>query len=110
MSMHTLTPLRDNFDQDNTFPFIFKNHRGQECVTTGYLFYSKQNNTTYIMQTAACLKDHYTDKDHEENARLKAQVPVRHGDTVQVEGKQYRVHISGNYSDAGYLIPTEVQP
>ena len=101
---------RDNFDQDSTFSFAFKNHRDQECVTTGYLFYSKQNNTTYIMQTSACLKAHYTDKDREESARLQAQVPVRTGGIVEVEGKQYQVHISGNYSDAGYLIPMEVQP
>jgi hypothetical protein len=98
---------RDNFDQDNTFAIAYYNYRNMERTMTAYLFYSPTEGRIYIMQKSACLKDHYTDKDMEESARLKAQVPVRHDDIVELQGAQYRVHINGNYSDAGYLIPME---
>lgn len=98
---------RDNFDQDNTFAFAYYNHRNMERGGTAYLFASPKEGRIYIMQKSACLKDWYTDKDREESARLREQVPVRHGDIVELQGAQYRVHINGNYSDAGYLIPME---
>lgn len=100
---------RNHFDQDNTFTFGYASWKAAhgERLGTGYLFYANDEKKLYIMQKSACLKDYYTDKDREESARLQAQVPVRHGDIVEVEGAQYRVHISGGYSDAGYLIPME---
>lgn len=101
--MTKLNYRRDNFDQDNTFAFAYNGRRG-EVVTTGYLFNATDEGRIYVMQRAACLKSHYTEADHAETARLNAMTPVRDGDTVEVEGKQYRVKILGNYSDAGYLI------
>ena len=100
---------RDNFDQDNTFSVAYYNYRNMERTMTAYLFYSPTEGRIYIMQESACLKDHYTDKDNEELARLREQVPVRDGDIVELEGAQYKARIKGNYSDAGYLIAMEQQ-
>jgi hypothetical protein len=100
-----LTFPRDNFDQDSTFAFEYKGFRGNPCVATGYLFRGDTDGQIYLMKQSACLKDSYTAKDDEERARLNAQTPVKHGDTVTLEGKDYTVKILGNYSDAGRLIP-----
>jgi hypothetical protein len=94
---------RDNFDQDNTFAFVCKGFRGNDCIATGYLFNSEDEGKIYVMKQSACLKSAYTAKDDEERARLSAQAPVRNGDIVEVGGHQYTVKILGNYSDAGYL-------
>jgi acyl-CoA hydrolase len=93
----------DNFDQDNTFTFAFPGSRGQERVRTGYVA-DFEDEGMYIMQRSACLKAQYTDKDYEETARLNAMNPIRTGDIVEVNGKQYSVKILGDYSDAGRLI------
>ena len=92
-------------DQDTTFRFAFNNHRGVEQSRTGYLFDDTQENVIYILQTGVMIQDVYSEKDVEERNRLNAQVPVRHDDVVEVEGKQYTVKILGNYSDAGRLVP-----
>lgn len=101
--MLTLNFPRDNFDQDNTFVFAYPGVRGVERTATGYLFNS--DGAIYVMKQSACLKDSYTDADRAERARLDAQAPLRTGDVVTVDGKQYRVRILGNYSDAGRLDP-----
>ena len=95
----------DNFDQVNTFTFVYQGFRGNQVRATGYIFYDDEKNVMYIMQKSACLKSSYTNADYEERARLNAMPPVRHGDIVEVAGKQYRVQILGNYSDAGRLHP-----
>lgn len=94
----------DNFDQDNTFTFAYQGIRGQERTATGYLF-DGGDEGIYIMKKSACLKAQYSDKDREESARLLAMTPLRTGDIVELNGKQYRVSILGNYSDAGRLQP-----
>lgn len=102
--MTTLNFVRDSFDQDNTFTFAYQNSRRQECTATGYLKdYGDEG--VFIMKQADDIKAEYTAKDDEELSRLSAMTPVRDGDTVEVEGKQYKVKIIGNYSDAGRLIP-----
>ncbi len=106
--MQALNFPRDNFDQDNTFTFAYRGMRGIERTATGYLFNSTEEGVVYIMKQAACLKDVYTDADRAEQRRLDAQIPLRTGDVVTVEGKQYRVRILGNYSDAGRLDPMSV--
>lgn len=102
--MTVLNFPRDNFDQDNTFTFAYRGARGIERTATGYLFDGEEEGL-YIMKQSACLKDQYTDADRAESARLNAMTPVRDGDEVTLNGKQYRVKILGNYSDAGRLIP-----
>ena len=102
--MTTLNFICGAFDQDNTFTFAYQGRGRQECTATGYLRdYGDEG--VFIMQQAACIKDQYTAKDDEERSRLNAMTPVRDGDIVEVEGKQYKVKILGNYSDAGRLIP-----
>jgi hypothetical protein len=103
----TLNFPADNFDQDNTFAFEYIGFRGQACTATGYLFDCGEQGI-YVMKQSACLKDVYTAKDREERARLNAAQPVRTGDVVTVNGRQYTVKILGNYSDAGRLIPVAV--
>lgn len=103
--MQVLNFPRDNFDKDNTFTFAYKGFRGNECTATGYLFNSVDESVVYLMKQSACLKDVYSDADRAESARLREMTPVRTGDMVTVDGKQYRVRILGNYSDAGRLDP-----
>jgi len=103
--MQTLNFPRDNFDKDNTFTFAYKGFRGNECTATGYLFNSVDEGVIYLMKQSACLKAVYSDADKSERARLNAMAPVRTGDTVTVDGKQYKVRVLGNYSDAGRLDP-----
>ena len=102
--MLTLNFPRDNFDQDNTFAFAYEGAR-VERKAAGYLFNSADTGVIYIMKKSACLKDSYTDTDLAEARRLAAQAPLRTGDVVTVDGKQYLVRILGNYSDAGRLDP-----
>lgn len=99
--MMTLNFPRDNFDQDNTFRFAYQGARGIERIVTGYLFNS--DGQIFIMKQSACLKDSYTDADRAEQRRLDTQIPLRTGDVVSVDGKNYRVRILGSYSDAGRL-------
>ena len=101
--MQVLNFPRDNFDQDNTFSFAFQGRRGEQ-TRTGYLFNSKDEGRIYILQGGICIKQVYTQADRDETTRLAAQQPVRSGDTVEVNGKQYQVRINGDFSDAGYLI------
>lgn len=102
--MENLTFPRDTFDQDVTFKVEYKGHKGRPHFITAYLFNDEEGGKIYIMQKSACLKSHYTDKDREEQDRLRKQTAVKDGDTVTVNGETYKVKILGNYSDAGYLV------
>lgn len=93
----------DNFDQTCTFRFAFSRPTRGEQRRTGYLFASRSEGKLYIMQQSACIKDTYTAADIAERERLASEQPLRTGDVVEVEGAQYTVHISGDFSDAGYL-------
>lgn len=106
--MPTLNFPRDNFDQDNTFAFAYQGTWGIDRIATGYLFKSAEDGQIFIMKQSACLKDGYTDADRAERLRLDAQIPLRTNDVVTVDGKNYRVRILGNYSDAGRLDPMSV--
>ena len=99
--MQTLNFPTELCDQENTFTFAYPGGR-RERVSTGYLFSCKEG--LYILQTGTMLKDCYTERDVAERTRLNAMTPVRTGDIVLVEGKQYQVKILGDYSDAGRLI------
>ncbi len=103
--MQTLNFPRDSFDQDNTFAFAYQGARGMDRTATGYLFRSAEDGQIFIMKQSACLKDSYTDADRAEQRRLDAQIPLRTNDVVNVGGKNYRVQILGDYSDAGRLNP-----
>ena len=93
----------DNFDQVNTFNFALKDGK----VRKGYIFFANDEQRILVMNGGACLKSHYTEEDYAESARLRAVTPIKTGDIVTVEGKQYTVKINGDYSNAGRLIPIE---
>lgn len=101
--MQTLTFTQD-IHNAITFSFEYDGLRGVKQTAIGYLRdYAEEG--VYIMKQPGMLKDSYTAEDHAESARLSQMTPIKHGDIVEVEGKQYKVKILGNYSDAGRLIP-----
>lgn len=102
----TLTLMSDSFDQENTFLFAYTNFRGVERTGAAYILHDQKNGKFIIMQRSTCMKDVYTEADIAERNRLNSEKPVRDGDLVEVRGLVYSVRIVGNYSDAGYLVPT----
>ena len=98
----TLTIAQDSFDNAADFTFEYKGYAGRTCTASGYLFQSNDGQI-YLMKNSAVLKSHYSDEDRAERIRLNSMNPVRDGDTVAVNGKQYKVKILGNFSDAGRL-------
>ena len=73
-----------------------------------YLIQDMKEDKFWILSTGACIKSHYSDADRSEAKRLSTEKPLQHNDVVRIRGKfgkQYRVHVNGNYSDLGYLIP-----
>lgn len=63
--------------------------------------------TIYGMQHAAVLKDKYTEQDKADSERMRNLEPIKKGEIVLIDGKQYRTEILGNYSDAAKFIPVE---
>lgn len=100
-SITTLSIAQDSFDTDANFTFEYKGYAGRICTADGYLF--QDGDHIYLMKHSAVLKSHYSDKDIAERNRLNSMTPVRDGDKVEVDGKQYKVKILGNFSDAGRL-------
>lgn len=106
----TLTFPRDNFDATADFKiagvlgacYLF-------CAATHPDFKDDQpdadHDKIFVMQHAAVLKSHYSEKDVADRERFAALAPIAQGEEVEVDGKRYKLHINGNYSDAGYLIP-----
>ena len=84
---------------DDTFTFMIPN---RPLARTGYILDCDEDGMI-LMQKSACLKSHYTEKDHADRARLNAMTPILTGDTVIVNGQEYLVTIKGDYSEAGYL-------
>lgn len=101
--MTTLNFKNDTFHRGVSFRVAIQGRKGEHTITC-YLFNSEDEGKIWILQESACLKSHYSVKDHAELDRLAAMTPVRDGDMVEVEGQQYKVKILGDYSDAGYLI------
>ena len=98
----TLSISADSFDSSRDFTFEYTGSMGRKVSASGYLFEDKDGQI-FLMKNSAVLKSEYTDKDRAERARLNSMEPVRDGDTVAVDGKQYQVKILGNFSDAGRL-------
>ena len=73
-----------------------------------YLFEDQAEDRIHILSVGACIKSHYTDADYAEGERLSKVLPLNHGDIVRIKGrfgKEYKVHVNGNYSDLGELLP-----
>lgn len=103
--VRVLTLPVDNFDDSALFTAEITDFRGNKNSINCYLFDYKEENIVYIMKKADCIKSHYSEKDRETSARLRAMVPLKNGDVVEYNGNRYHVKILGNYSDAGRLIP-----
>jgi len=93
-----------DFAQDETFTFSIPHPRRGDVPRTGYIL-DCDDEGLILMQKSAMLKSHYTEADHADRARLNAMTPIKSGDIVLVNGKQYTVTIKGDYSNAGILTP-----
>lgn len=96
-----------DFSNDDTFTFELPNARKAGVARVGYILDCAEDGM-FLMQKSSILKSHYTEQDHTNQARLNAMEPVKTGDIVLVDGKQYLVTIKGDYSDAGRLTPVNV--
>ena len=104
--MITLNIRANNFDRAASFAFEYINYKKQPQRAEGYLFYSAQEDTLYLMKRPVCLQSSYTDAERAHTDRIyRGEEVVRNGDTVMVGNKPFTVKILGNYSDAGRLIP-----
>lgn len=106
--MQALNFSLDTFDQDNTFSMEVKGFKGQPLRITACLHkdYQKQGDgILWAMKKSACLKNVYTAKDLEETSRLNISEPLRNGDAVLIEGKQYKTRVLGNFSDCAIFDP-----
>ena len=105
--MQTINLSTGSFDQDNTFVIEYTNPRRTQTMDAKlFQGYQKDDDGIYwAMQRSACLKSHYTEKDSEERARLNASTPVRNGDIVLIDGKQYKARVLGNYSNCAIFDP-----
>jgi len=95
---------RANHHQELTFNV---NHK--KGFSKCYLFEDQAEDRIHILSTGACIKAIYTDADYAEGERLANELPLNHGDIIAIRakyGKRYKVHVNGNYSDLGELIPT----
>lgn len=97
----TLSIAKNSFDTAADFTFEYKGYAKRICTASGYLF--QDGDQIYLMKHSEVLKSHYSDEDIAESSRLNSMTPVRDGDIVEVDGKQYKVKILGNFSDAGRL-------
>jgi hypothetical protein len=101
--MKTLKLSTSNFDQDNTFRLASVKYSTcslhKDMKTQGDGIY-------WAMQHGGMLKDHYTDKDREEKARLQDPAnQIANGEQVIIEGKVHVCRVLGNYSDAAIFDP-----
>lgn len=97
--MITLTPATNGFDADITFNVNVGRKSTRKCSLK--MFGGRYK----IMQHCGVISSSYTPSQIAERARLNASSPLRGGDIVTVDGKQYHVVIRGDYSDAGFLTP-----
>lgn len=105
--MQTLNLSTDTFDQDNTFIVEHVTARRIRRMTVSLLcdYKTEGDGIMWGLQKGVCLKSSYTDKDRAETARLKSMEPVRHGDVVTIEGRQYKARVLGDYSDCVVFDP-----
>lgn len=99
--MRTLEISQDSFDR-KTFRVDIGKKRDRTAKVCSY-HDDTGAQVLWIMQVSGCIKSHYSAADILETERLKSEVPVKHDDIVEIEGKQYRVHVNGDYSNLGKL-------
>lgn len=60
---------------------------------------TKDDGIFWGLASGAMLKSSYTQADKDEQKRLREDAPVEDGDTVMIEGNQYRANVLGDYSN-----------
>jgi septal ring-binding cell division protein DamX len=97
----TLINRRDAFHNEALFNLEITDRRGTRNITA----YAKCiDGKAFINQQSGMLKSHYTQADRDLSARLISEAPVKNGDTVTLDGIDYKVKVNGNYCDAAQLI------
>jgi hypothetical protein len=103
-AIRTLKNCESAFDLDAVFNLEVTDRRG----TRNLRCYAKaEEGEAFINQRSAMITDSYTDEELAQLERLATEAPVRHGDMIELEGKTYRVHVNGDFSDAAKLIPAD---
>ncbi len=107
--MQVLNIVTENFDQENTFAIeLVKLRRTIRVKCSVRQDYKVQGDgILWALQHGATLKSHYGARDVAELDRLKNNEPIRNGDTVLIEGKQYTVRVLGDYSNCAIFDPVE---
>lgn len=105
--MQNLNISTETLDQDNTFVIeVVKPRRTVRITAVVQRDYQKVGDgILWAMKKSAALKSQYTEKDTEERNRLNTMEPIRTGDTVLIEGKQYTARIKGDFSDCAIFDP-----
>lgn len=105
--MQTINISTGTFDKDNTFVVEYKGPRRNRQLTVSlYRDYKVAGDgILWALQRGSCLKAEYSDEDIAERDRLNALTPIRHDDIVQIEGKQYRARVLGDFSDCAIFDP-----
>lgn len=98
----TLTLATDNFDQLHTFAVEIAGRRGAKRLKCAlHRDYQRKGDSIYWgLQVSAVLKDRYTAIDVAERERIATQTPVRNGDVVMIDGRNYTARVLGDYSNA----------
>ena len=106
--MRTITHHADFADLASLFTVEVSSARRGKYAIRCYAHDGRgYDNVPFINQASACLKDHYTAEDRAASARLASEEPVRDGEIVLLNGRQYRVKVIGDYSDAARLLPVD---
>lgn len=97
--------ILDRRSEHQELTFRVNHNRGtSKC----YLFEDQAEDIIHILSVSPCISSHYSKADYQENERLSKTLPINHGDIIRIkkrENKEYKVHVNGNYSDLGYLVP-----
>ena len=91
-----------SFDQDNSFAveYAVRGRTGRKTCSLQRDYKERGDGIFWGLSSGVILKDSYTAADVAERERLDSSAPVRDGDVVTIEGKQYRAKVNGPYSDA----------
>lgn len=53
----------------------------------------------FIINPGCALKDHYSDEERDEIAKLNASEPIVDGEIISINGIKFKVKVKGDYSD-----------
>jgi len=97
--------ILDRRSEHQELTFKVNHNRGtSKC----YLFEDQAEDIIHILSVSPCISSHYSKADYAEGERLSKTLPLNDGDIVGIRaryGKRFKVHVNGNYSDLGYLVP-----